>query len=185
MRETDARVKRTRRVLHESLGSLIHERPFEDISVQQILERAGVARSTFYTHFEDKEALLATSLAEICDAAAESARRLPAAQRVFGFTGPIFEHIAKRRDSLVAEWSASACSAIHERLRGVVELRVLSDLQALDKLTPRLEQVPHDLRARHIASTFITVLEWWLTSDSSLNARQINELFYELVHDDA
>jgi len=51
----DARVRRTYRALHEALGSLIQQRPYERILVKEILARAQVARSTFYAHFHDKD----------------------------------------------------------------------------------------------------------------------------------
>ena len=51
----DRRVRRTRGRLRAALGSLLHERPYEDIAVKQILARADVGRSTFYAHFDDKD----------------------------------------------------------------------------------------------------------------------------------
>ena len=52
------RILRTRRLLHEALVSLILEKGYADITVQDILDRANVGRSTFYAHFRDKEDLL-------------------------------------------------------------------------------------------------------------------------------
>lgn len=55
---TDRRVLRTRDTLGDALVELIKEKPFDDITVQEVLDRAGVGRSTFYTHYKDKEDLL-------------------------------------------------------------------------------------------------------------------------------
>src|SRR6266567_9635349 len=55
---TDRRVQRTRRLLHKALMSLILEKKYESITVQEILDRADVGRSTFYMHFQDKDQLL-------------------------------------------------------------------------------------------------------------------------------
>jgi AcrR family transcriptional regulator len=38
--------------------SLSLERKYESITVQEILDRADVGRSTFYMHFQDKDELL-------------------------------------------------------------------------------------------------------------------------------
>jgi AcrR family transcriptional regulator len=54
----DRRIERTRRTLREALIALILERGWDDISVQDVCNRADVGRSTFYTHFADKEELL-------------------------------------------------------------------------------------------------------------------------------
>src|SRR5580700_5991169 len=56
-RKTDRRVRRTRDALGDALMKLMHEKPFRDIKVQHVLDRAGVGRSTFYTHFRDKDDL--------------------------------------------------------------------------------------------------------------------------------
>jgi AcrR family transcriptional regulator len=54
----DPRVKRTRQWLQQALMDLMIEKSFEAITVQDIAERAGVNRVTFYAHFNDKFALL-------------------------------------------------------------------------------------------------------------------------------
>lgn len=50
----DKRVLRTRMALREAFGNLMHEKPFEQITVSDITERAMINRATFYAHFNDK-----------------------------------------------------------------------------------------------------------------------------------
>ena len=47
---SDPRVLRSRRALGDALVELLHERRFDDITVQDILDRASVGRATFYAH---------------------------------------------------------------------------------------------------------------------------------------
>lgn len=54
----DRRVIRTKRRLTHSLKELIVEKGFNGFTVQEVLKRAGVGRSTFYSHFESIEHLL-------------------------------------------------------------------------------------------------------------------------------
>src|SRR5262249_3903679 len=61
-RVKDRRTQRTKNLLHEALGSLIREKPYEAIVVQEILDRANVGRSTFYMHFRDKDELLVSGI---------------------------------------------------------------------------------------------------------------------------
>jgi AcrR family transcriptional regulator len=58
VRKEDRRVERTQRLLREALFSLIQEKGFEALSVQEIIDRANVGRATFYAHFDNKEDLL-------------------------------------------------------------------------------------------------------------------------------
>jgi AcrR family transcriptional regulator len=52
--QNDPRVKRTRKLLKQALADLLREKPFQDVTVQDIADRATVNRVTFYAHFEDK-----------------------------------------------------------------------------------------------------------------------------------
>src|SRR5260370_8493518 len=61
----DRRIQRTRRLLRDALFTLIVERGYEMITVEEITERANVGRATFYAHYKDKEDLLLSSLEEI------------------------------------------------------------------------------------------------------------------------
>ncbi len=54
----DPRIRRTRHLLQDSLRHLLEEKELEEISVQDITERATLNRATFYAHYTDKFALL-------------------------------------------------------------------------------------------------------------------------------
>jgi hypothetical protein len=54
----DRRVQRTQQFLEAALLSLIKEKEFDAISVQEIIDRANVGRATFYAHYDNKEDLL-------------------------------------------------------------------------------------------------------------------------------
>jgi len=49
---------RTKKCLADALRQLILEKDYDSITVQDIIDRANVGRSTFYTHYESKEQLL-------------------------------------------------------------------------------------------------------------------------------
>lgn len=53
----DPRVRRTRHAVLEALESLLRERPYSSITVQDITERAGINRATFYAHYREKHEL--------------------------------------------------------------------------------------------------------------------------------
>ena len=62
---TDRRVRRTRIALREALLELMTERGWEDISVQDLCDRADIGRSTFYMHFSGKEKLLVSGFDDL------------------------------------------------------------------------------------------------------------------------
>ncbi|WP_437966979.1 helix-turn-helix domain-containing protein [Sorangium sp. So ce260] len=54
----DRRVQKSRKLLSDALVSLILEKGYDEVSIQDIIDRANVGRSTFYSHYENKEQLL-------------------------------------------------------------------------------------------------------------------------------
>ncbi len=65
MRKEDRRVRRTRESLHKALISLALEKNYDSITVQEVLDRADVGRSTFYTHFQSMDELLSLGTQEL------------------------------------------------------------------------------------------------------------------------
>src|SRR5579864_8800243 len=61
-RKPDRRIRRTCERLGSALVSLIQEKPIDQVTVQEVLDRASVGRSTFYLHFRDKDDLLLSQL---------------------------------------------------------------------------------------------------------------------------
>lgn len=53
----DRRSQRTRRLVSSAMTELLREKRYDAITVQDLLDRAGIGRSTFYTHYFDKEAI--------------------------------------------------------------------------------------------------------------------------------
>lgn len=87
----DRRVGRTRRMLSGAMLGLAESTPWKNMTVQNIVDRADVGRSTFYSHFETKFDLLEAQL-PVLGAVAESAT-LP------DFL-PLFEHVLEHGDAM-------------------------------------------------------------------------------------
>ena len=73
--DLDPRVWRTRQFLQQALKELASEKGFQSITVQDITQRAGINRSTFYAHFQDKYELLEYAIRE--DFRATTHQKLP------------------------------------------------------------------------------------------------------------
>ncbi len=72
MKKSDARVRYTKRVLKESLLTLLKEKPVKKITVREVCELAEVNRATFYTHYSDCFALMEDIEQELITAFGES-----------------------------------------------------------------------------------------------------------------
>ena len=96
----DRRIQKTMNLLHEALGALIREKPYDEIVVQEILDRANVGRSTLYMHFRDKDELLVSGIRDMLGSVHSPVEAQPSGkpyERIVRFTLPVFQHIHQHR----------------------------------------------------------------------------------------
>src|SRR5713101_134481 len=100
----DRRVQKTQGLLREALVSLIHEKSYDAIAVKEILDRANVGRSTFYTHFRDKDELLVSGVHEMMHSLHSAVLPSPVTgyEKITRFSLPIFEYHDRHRQTGVA-----------------------------------------------------------------------------------
>src|SRR5204863_3857985 len=112
----------------ESLTSLMHEKRYDTIAVKEILGRADVGRSAFYSHFHDKDALLESGIQEILDAARPSASHPSrAGDGALWFSRPLLEHIGRQRHASHIGMDPRGRAIVHEHLRQVLVTRLNAD----------------------------------------------------------
>lgn len=88
----DRRVAKTRRALQHAFMSLILEKGYDTVSIQDICDAADVGRSTFYSHYTGKEDLKRAGLGHL-RAAVNAARLSEGGGEVpLGFVAALFEH---------------------------------------------------------------------------------------------
>lgn len=184
-RTKDRRIQRTEALLRGALGALVREKPYDDIVVKEILHRANVGRSTFYTHFGDKDELLLSCIHDMLRSAPPADwGRAPAkpSEGILWFSLPIFDHIEQHRRSGQATMGLEGRRAVHEQLQHAIAELIEDELTtALRRRRGGAGHASPALLVRWIASTFVLVLNWWVESDSPLPAREADRLFRGLV----
>src|SRR5215471_17510861 len=94
------RTARSQHALANALGELMQERPFARITVQQVLQRAGVGRTTFYAHFQDKDDLLLSSYVRMLEAMTRALAEAPDRGRRLLPVREFFAHVGRARTML-------------------------------------------------------------------------------------
>src|SRR3954470_3587295 len=101
-RHEDRRVRRTKQSLSAALLVLMRQKDFESVTVEELITRADVGRSTFYTHYADKEDLLQDGLDRLrkgLEALQQQGRREAVGQPpVFAFSRELFAHVHAHAD---------------------------------------------------------------------------------------
>jgi AcrR family transcriptional regulator len=180
----DRRVQKTHRVLRDALDSLIREKSYDSIAVQEILDRANVGRSTFYAHYRGKDELLVSRIHDMVEPVRTTELASPAGrhERILSFSLPIFEHLDRHRRAGEGRMGTRGRAILHEHLRKVLAELVADDLRKdLQTRRKAAGKIPSDLLVQYVTSTFIIVLNWWVESRSRLSPTEVNDLFRALV----
>jgi AcrR family transcriptional regulator len=141
------------------MGELVHEKSYDLLTVNDILKRANVGRSAFYSHFRNKDELLASCLSELLAAWSSPARSPGGDSGVTRFSLPLLTHIGGHVRT--ARIGPQARAVLHEHLR-----RVLAGHVGRQAAGGRPERIPPALLGEFVATTFIVVLRWWLDRQS-------------------
>lgn len=178
-RKTDRRVRRTRDVLGDALVELMREKPFEEITVQQVLDRAGVSRSTFYAHYRDKNDLF---LGDVEDFFEMMASHLVRCGEVSDRVAPVrelFGHVAQVREFYAA---LVASGKIHDTMELGKGYFARSIEQRLSTLCPEDKgSSERAALAYALAGALWSLLSWWIDHGTKASPAEMDEIYHRMV----
>jgi len=183
-RTLDRRVERSQQLIRNALLSLIEEKGFEALSVQDIIDRANVGRATFYAHFDSKEDLLVSGFEQLkasLRTRQQQARsaRLPQ-DRVFAFSHELFVHVQEYRQ-LFKAMVGKHSGAIVQRTMQKLLLDLIRDEVKQPGSRNAEATIPSEALAQFIAGGLFGLLMWWLNDRSPLSVEEVNEMFRRLA----
>jgi AcrR family transcriptional regulator len=160
----------------------MQEQEYGTITVQQILDRANVGRSTFYAHFHEKDQLLLFGLHRL----EEQLREIPADSRrpedMVGFSRALFEHADDYRAefrSLVAGGGWAIVRGFFAEMFVRLMVERLRSVRAYRKIA---WSVPFELLVQYLASTMLEVLSWWMRKPKGQYApSEVDAMYRRLV----
>lgn len=175
----DRRTRKTRQLLRDTLLTLLKEKRYEDISVQDIIAQADVARSTFYVYYVDKDDLLTGSHGIFAENLGEQ-MLAHAGESGSAFSSRTwFYHIQAQGDILKVIAKDSAMELAMKTLRGIIHDSVQNGMQA-HKLG-KDATVPLPLIVDYLADTLMTLIKWWFKDGMRHTPEQMDEMFQQLV----
>jgi AcrR family transcriptional regulator len=204
----DRRVQKTRKLLQDALIQLVAERGYESVSIQKILDRANVGRSTFYSHFQDKDQLLHSILdrldglfeehkKQILDAAKNVAKR-PNRDLTLGKspTLTLFQFVEQNHRFFKAALGNQGYGIfakpvydyvfahVHSMFTEPVHADVLAQLHGPFKSIgsqAKYSSLESEIAAHYFVSALMGILVWWVEKDMPCSAEEIDRLFRQLA----
>jgi AcrR family transcriptional regulator len=178
-RKTDRRVLRTRDRLGDALLEIMRDNSFDTITVQQVLDRAGVSRSTFYTHYNDKNDLFLSDADEFLEGMATALSRTQDSSNRVAAVRELFSHVAEERKLYAA---LTASGRVHEFMdlaqghfaRGIEER--LANIPGV-----RLTAAERRPVAQGLAGTLLSLLSWWINRSMPMSPTKMDDLYHRMV----
>lgn len=189
---SDRRVRKTRQALHAALLQLMVEKGYDAVTVQDIIDRADVGRTTFYAHFTDKQDLLRSGIENLqaqlraagtggpVGTGRSGTPTLRADGAFFAFSRPLLEHAHANRHLspvLVGRQGGSLLRRWFDEM--------VADL-AREELSRRLPahhpaRAPLDVVVPFVAGGFTSLLTWWIDAGSPPGPAELDEMFHTLT----
>ncbi len=148
------------------------EKPYEDITVQEVIDRADVGRSTFYAHYPTKQALLDAALGELRAVLASPGGHL------LGFSVPLLNHVAEHRALGRALFGPARHSIVALHILTLLEEAIRRDL--LQAGPPELP-MPLEGYIRFAAGAYLAVVQWWLEQSEPMPPVALDRILRDLV----
>jgi len=179
-RKPDERARRTRERLGSALLELMQEKSIEKVTVQQVLDRASVGRSTFYLHFRDKNDLLLSQLEKFLEIMStvlnvrkeESNRVAPVAE--------MFAHIGEQKRMYRALVDCGRINDFFDLAQGYFARGIEQRLRESKRL-PKLQQRELSVHAFALAGSLLSLVRWFMDRDAKESPRAMDELFHRIV----
>jgi AcrR family transcriptional regulator len=177
-RRIDARALRTRQLLAQALISLGAARSVDELEVTDLVQEAGVARSTFYAHFAGKDDFLVRSFVNMIAAMEAAMRtRYPDHEDLLPSRG-LFAHVQEAGDFALRMARSDAFSAQMEA--GEAKLREIAEAN-LRRLRPDWIADRRRETAVYVAGGFIGLLRWWMRNGLNRSAEDMQAAFERLT----
>lgn len=184
-KKEDRRIGRTRRLMHEALMALIVEKGYESVTVQDILDRADVGRSTFYAHYRDKDELLLSGFDHLRTLFEQQQQALFAARQSgkdpeFNFILELFRHTGQHHKLYKAIVGKQSGEMILKYLHRYLYNLLIVPHTALMK-NRKAPPVPVEITTHWLISSLLSLMTWWLDNNMPYSAERMDEIFRHLT----
>ena len=152
---TDPRALRSRDALHRALLDLLEAKPFDQITIREITALAGIGYTTYFRHYETKDALLDAVMSEQVNSLINLSIPILQAQDLRSACESLFSYVKDHR----AIWSTLLTGGAAGTIRDEF-LRLVRETPVVRKSSAG--NLPTELGMTLIVSGTLELLAWWL-----------------------
>ena len=182
----DRRQKKTRTAIFEAFERLLAQKKYSKITIRDIIEEADVGRTTFYEHFETKDALLSEMCANLfhhifqSEDNAESTHNFPLSEGDSRtVVTHILYHLQEGSQSMIRLMTGESSEIFLFYFRSYLNEMVLPFL--MSGMERRSDQLPEDFLENHICGSFVNVVQWWVRGGMKETPENLAKYFLAVI----
>lgn len=182
-KKEDRRSQRTQRLISFAMLELLFERRYEAITVQDILDRAGVGRSTFYTHYFDKEDVLGTIAEQMLEMFNQQFANVKKVDEIVP-AAELFRHVQQNAHYFRAMLRGQAGQALWDAAQTALSKSIEQALMTASAGTQAgadSPSIPLAVVSYYAAGAFLSLTKWWIQADIPYTPEEMARIFQQLA----
>jgi len=181
--KTDRRVQRTRELLRKALIELISERGYDAITIQGLVDRANVGRTTFYLHYSSKDELFISCHEAIVSEFHFGPHHSLSREELLSPEAPprmisAYRHLLDARALLYPIFRGKDSLLILRRIRDRIAQEIEASLRAA--FAEADSTIPFDVLVNYLAGAQIALVRWWLEKRQPHTPENLAQTFHRL-----
>ncbi|MBR5514955.1 MAG: TetR/AcrR family transcriptional regulator [Clostridia bacterium] len=181
----DRRQRKTRNAIFDAFTQLLSKKSFNSITVGEIIEIADIGRATFYAHFETKDFLLKELCRELFCHIFDAKEGNIGHRHIFECEAPdsvflhLFMHLQKNDNHILDLLSCNNNELFLSYFQNELE-HLIEDQNELFE-SEKTKNLPKDFVIKHISSTFVSTLKWWIKHKQEYSVQTVYTYFLSII----
>lgn len=182
----DRRQQKTRAAIFSAFSTLLSEKSYSKITVQEIIDTANVGRTTFYAHFETKDDLLKALCEELFGHIISSAADCTHTHGLYSNGNApesifchLLQHLQENDNNIIGLLSCESSEIFLRYFKN--SLNELIQTHFVNQSQKIKATVPQDFLVNHISSSFVEMVLWWINGRMKKTPAELDRYFRAVI----
>lgn len=186
-KKTDLRVIRTRKLIKEAFLSLVGEKGFDSITIQDIADYAIINRATFYLHYYDKQDLLDKLTEEVLEELSQLIKPTSYVENnevlianLENMIQNIFENINENIQFYRVMLGGNGIYGVNSKIQTIIKDNFKQEFLLLH-LHEENVSMPMDLLVEFMSSALMGMIRWWVINDQIYSPKHMSRNLVKII----
>ena len=182
----DRRQQKTRAAVFTAFSTLLAEKNYSKITVQEIIDTANVGRTTFYAHFETKDDLLKALCENLFSHIISSALDCTHTHGLYSDKNApesvfwhLLQHLQEDENNIFVLLSCESSEVFLRYFKD--SLNKLIQNQFVNQNRKNNMDIPQDFLINHISGSFVDMVLWWIKGQMKQTPEELDQYFRAVI----